>query len=206
MEHFEIGDLVDFARNNCDPKIRDLMNAHLAEGCQRCSEELAAWLQLAGFSMREAEYTPPHDLVRMVKAAVSGKLPKSFNARVQELAQLVFDSFRQPQPQGVRANLSGKRHLIYRHDSMMIELSLEPGTGVDESLLIGQVTDYKAPRAQSFAISVICSAKQIAETRTNSLGEFFVEFKRQPNTWINLSIDENKDVVIPISDPQSNPS
>jgi len=206
MEHFETGDWVDFAHGNCEPSRKSLMDKHLKDGCSKCSLELAAWAELAALGSREREYTPPAEAVRLVKAALSGRLKNSVSVKLQEVAQLVFDSFCQPLAHGVRATSSTKRQLIYRHDSMMIELSLEPGTGVDESLLIGQITDYKSPRTPSLAISVVSSAKQLAETRTNGLGEFFVEFKKQPNTWISFSVDGNKDVIIPIGDTLTNPA
>src|SRR5262245_54410605 len=101
MEHFHTSEWVDFAHNHCDPAQRDRMNAHLAEGCQSCSEELAAWTQLVAFSIRESDYTPPHDVVRMVKNALPAWDAKSAVARVREVAELVFDSFRAPQTQGV---------------------------------------------------------------------------------------------------------
>src|ERR671919_2348278 len=60
---------------------------------------------------------------------------------------LVFDSFQQALPAGLRSGQSESRHLLYRTDDLTADLRLEAGARTGRLLLIGQVADTRHPRA-----------------------------------------------------------
>ena len=51
---------------------------------------------------QEAAYRPPDEALRQLKGDFALRRPKGLLERVAEQAALVFDSFRVPQPAGVR--------------------------------------------------------------------------------------------------------
>ena len=186
MHHFSEEVFADFVRGIELPAHQEL-KTHLASQCPPCSASFKVWRRLQAIGTKEGTYCPPSDLVRMVKLEFEAR-------RVQEnelLGNLVFDSFSQPALVGVRSGCAAAaRQMVFEADGIMVDLRFDrPPRSICVSL-IGQVLNQKAPRASLANAAVMLWTEKglvLTETRTNTLGEFHLEF--EPQTRLRLSIE-----------------
>jgi hypothetical protein len=202
MKHFTFQDWVDFARSSVSEELRRAMQGHLDTGCQKCAKELQLWKGFAEFAGREAAYEPPEGVVRIVKAALPSEQPELSGARIREVAQIVFDSFRQPQLAGVRSTHAAPRQLLYRAGPILIDMRLEPQSGSEQVSLVGQVLDSRnsGKGLGEVAVHLLSGRSELALTRTNGLGEFRLECGTARDLQVSLEVSQRKDVFIPLDE------
>src|ERR1700675_5069961 len=111
MHHYGFEQWIDFARGVAPEALSSALEEHLKLGCQACEQELATWKTIYGFASGESLCVPPPELVQTVKLAFSSGASRTSPSRSREIAQLVFDSFAQPQLQGVRSAQAMGRQL-----------------------------------------------------------------------------------------------
>lgn len=198
MSHFDNFEWVDFVRGLGGDRCIELIQKHLGDGCPVCVKDLEVWRELPSFASREADYTPPASIVRIAKAAVFLRSGRSVLPAAQSVAKLVFDSFRQPQPNGVRSVGPAARHLLYKCGSLVIDLSLQSGASAEHHVLIGQVKDCLSGSVRDVQISLASDGQKLGETRANGFGEFFFEFKNNQGIWISLVIQDKREILIPL--------
>src|SRR5213593_1057718 len=112
--HFSEEDIVDFARQQGSVEQRARLTRHLDAGCDRCAPTLRFWEAVFGLAGQEASYRPPEGVVAQARAEFAFRPPEGLLGRVTRTASLVFDSFRQPVPAGVRAAGLSPRQLLYK--------------------------------------------------------------------------------------------
>ena len=198
MPHFSEEVFADYVRGLDVPAHKELQS-HLASQCAQCGQSLFVWSQLQAIGARDSKYCPPADSVRMVKL--------DFEAmRLQEnetLGKVVFDSFFQPAIAGVRSgSAAAARQMVFEADGMMVDLRFDRPPRSACVSLIGQVLNHKAPRVSLANAAVMLWTEKglvLAETTTNTLGEFHLEF--EPQTRLRLSIEgvAGKVIRIPLS-------
>ena len=125
MTHYGFEQWIDFARGVAPEALTRDMDEHLRVGCADCAHELATWKSIYNFAATESLCEPPADLVRIVKSAVAPPASRTVSARIAEMAQLVFDSFAQPQLQGVRSAQATARQLLYKAGPLLIDMQLQ---------------------------------------------------------------------------------
>src|SRR6266540_3038463 len=121
-----------------------------------------------------------------VKEPSTLRRPKELLERVARKASLVFDSFRQPLPAGVRVIGPSARRLLYKAGRYRVRLRLEPGADSDRLSLVGQVLDEGVPKKPLHDLAVLVSSggKTVDRTLTNRFGEFLL----QPDPAMNLQL------------------
>ena len=186
MPHFSEEVFADFVRGIDVPAHQELQS-HLASQCPQCAEGLLVWSQLHAIGARESTYCPPSDSVRLAKLEFEA-------TRLQEnetLGKVVFDSFSQPPLVGVRSGApAAARQMVFEADGMMVDLRFDRPPRSTSVLLIGQVLNEKAPRVSLANATVMLWTEKglvLAQTTTNTLGEFHLEF--EPQTRLRLSIE-----------------
>jgi CheY-like chemotaxis protein len=115
--------------------------------------------------------------------------PISVPRRIMSAARLIFDSFLQPAPIGIRISQLHGRRFVYQTDSLMIDLSLEPPlTGSRSISLVGQLMDSAKPARDLDVLSVRLQGPKgpIALTSTNKFGEFRFEFSLEQNVKLEI--------------------
>ncbi|MFY9532358.1 MAG: hypothetical protein WBC04_12425 [Candidatus Acidiferrales bacterium] len=202
MKHFKSQDWVDFARSSVSEEQRNAMQGHLDDGCEKCAKEFQVWKGFAEFAGREAAYEPPEGIVRIVKAALPSERPQESGSRITEVAQIVFDSLRQPQLAGVRSTHAAPRQLLYRAGAILIDMRLEAQSGSDKVSLIGQVLDSResGKGLGEVLVHLLSGRNELALTRTNPLGEFRLECGSGRDLQISLEVSKRKDVFIPLDE------
>ncbi len=185
-EHASEEDWFDFARQQAAPALRARLEQHLEKGCSRCARTVQLWRAVLDVADQEAAYRPPDEALRQLKGDFARRRPKGLLERVAARAALVFDSFRQPQPAGVRTAGAAPRQLLYKAGRYSIRLRLEPGTDAERLSIVGQLVDEQhSPAAvQDIAVIALKGTKTVDRTLTNHLGEFVLE----PDTAENLRL------------------
>lgn len=165
------------------------MKAHLDSGCPSCTatvrrlEKLAA--VIAGDSGREA----PEQVVQNAKWIFALQLPDQATLSTR-MARLVYDSFREPFPAGVRSGQRLSRRAIYQAGDVCVDLRLDGEDGGKVNL-VGQVGHCTVPAKAiaSVHVSLMAGRRMIAQAVSNEYGEFHFEYKPAPHLRLQVPLD-----------------
>jgi hypothetical protein len=191
-EHFTEEDWFDFAHQQAAPSVRASLERHLEKGCSRCTQTVRLWRAVLDVADQEAAYRPPDEALRQLKGDFALRRPKGLLERVAEQAALVFDSFRQPQPMGVRGAGPSPRQLLYKAGRYAIRLRLESAADAERVSIVGQLVDeHQSPAAvQDIAVLALQGRKTLDRTLTNHLGEFVLEPDAAENLRLCVGVAE----------------
>src|SRR5262249_40347370 len=138
IEHIELPLLYGLV---CGVAVMDAPARNHIENCEQCKSEVV-WLQwLAGFGVRERTYDPPALAQANAEDVFPLKKPGLVTIARQTIANLVYDSFSEPLPIGVRQRDLPSRQALYRTENLQLDLKIEVGD--EEGLIIGQVVADK---------------------------------------------------------------
>jgi CheY-like chemotaxis protein len=119
------------------------------------------------------------------------------------LAKLIFDSFGQPLPAGVRSFQGAPRHLVFRSGPILVDVRLEAAHHGNPASLAGQVLDHSNPGRvmKDISISVRSGPQEIAFATTNQLGEFHLDLGSISKTDFHLAVwtEPSWPIIIPLS-------
>ena len=141
---------------------------------------------------QEGAYRPPEGAIRQLRGEFALRRPKRLLERVAEQVALVFDSFRQPQPAGVRSAGPGPRQLLYKAGRYTIRVRLEPAADAERLSIVGQILDAQDPPSalQDIAVLALKGSKTLDRTLTNHLGEFVLEPDAAENLRLCVGVAE----------------
>ncbi len=198
--HFSEEDLVDHARQQGSVEQRARLARHLESGCERCGPTLHFWQGVIGLAGQEASYRPPEGVVGQALAEFAFRRPEGLLGRVTRSASLVFDSFRQPLPAGVRTAGLSPRQLLYKAGRYLIMLRVEPAAGSDRLSVVGQILDEANPKTglEDLAVLALTGDETVERTLTNSMGEFQLEPNPAWNLRISVGVPEIGSVNVPL--------
>ncbi len=202
MRHFSEERWADFVRGVSGPEISRDIRTHLNTGCLKCQTALDAWSRVRRLATEEAAYTPPENLVRLVKLGFASQPAKQ--PRKWTLASLVFDSFSQPLPVGVRSGTLNVWQVVYEAEGLTVDLRFGPRAQAKKMHLVGQVLDKQKARAwQSATIELSTEQDQlVGTTSVNASGEFQVEFEAKDHLWLSIKSEDRNTVRIPLTNPR----
>ena len=116
-------------------------------------------------------------------------------------ASLVFDSFNEPSPQGVRSGGSSSRQLLYQAGSFVVDLYLEVIPDSNRISLMGQVLHYRKPQdpVSNVPVILVKGKDHLEQTSTNDHGEFSLELEPDRKHRLAVVINDKRIVVVPSS-------
>jgi len=198
MRHFSLENWADFANQNVSAEERTSMERHLEMGCSQCTHVVAEWQSLKRFAVQESHNDAPADVVSFVKAAFKTLKPLRAPSMVATLAQLAFDSFRQPVLAGVRSGSADSRCLLYRAGPVLIDLNLNLTHSSGHIALQGQVmnSETRAKGIEEIPVLLQSGQETIAQTQTNEFGEFQLECDARKSLQISVEVNPQKNVLI----------
>jgi hypothetical protein len=208
MRHFSERPWADFVRGISGPEISGDIRAHLAEGCSKCKTALDAWSRVRRLASEEGAYAPPENLVRLVKLGFASKpahQPRALTPANWTLANLVFDSFAQPLPAGVRSAALSAWQMVYEAEALTVDLRFGHRAQSKTVHLVGQVFDKRAVRVWQSDATIELSTEDgqlVATTAVNAMGEFHIEFKPQDHLWLSVKATGRNTVRIPLTNPR----
>lgn len=195
-DHFTDEDWLDYARDLAVS--RDALERHLAGGCNRCEPTLRFWRSVLTLARAEAAYAPPLHAVRQARASFAAARP----APRPSLAALVFDSFRQPLPAGVRAGAGAPsaRQMMFKAGPYAVRLRVERAGDSDRVSVVGQVVDDADPTRALADLSVLAlrGTQAVDRTLTNRLGEFQLEPESADNLRLSVGVPDRGPLTVPL--------
>src|SRR5436190_3347971 len=195
MKHFSMQKWVDFVRGAVAHEQSRAMQKHLDSGCSNCRKLVESWKQVLDCAVREKSYGPPDASIRMVKAQFALSHPHEGRARKVDYAELVFNSFAQPAPAGIRSGGTRPWQLMFRRSNYSIDVRIESRD--DGIAIIGQVLDSGQAGSGVCDIPVrLMTYKQ--QTTTNRFGEFQFEVESMEDPGLLFVMSEERDLIISI--------
>lgn len=203
MNHFSLEEWTDFARRLAAKDQQKAMEAHLAAGCRKCRRSLDLIAAFGDAARAAAGYEAPYYMVRCARAIFALQQPEKIHILPRVLARLVYDSFREPLPAGIRSQQRLSRQALYEAGDYRLDLRLEQERGGSSVSLVGQIENRREPQKKVGQIPVLlASGKEVvAKTLSNHFGEF--QFTYKPKTGLRLYVpvlgEEAGGVDVPIS-------
>lgn len=179
--HFSDEEWADYVRGVVDAEIRWAMDRHLAGQCAHCQRVCDVLAQFSRFSLNEPAYMPPADTVRIAEAAFAAHARERVSLP-RLVARLMYDSFREPLPAGMRAQDRLARQALYQAGDYYLDLRVEHEPGSALVSLVGQVVNRKDPEASIGNVAVVLTAQRevIARTVSDRFGEFQLQYRPAP--------------------------
>jgi hypothetical protein len=186
MRHLSVGTLIDQIENKADAAALAETNQHLSE-CERCQNNAGEFSQLLTFLNNDATNEPPADLLEWGIQLFQPVLrpTESKTSKVLRVAKLVFDSFEQPAPVGIRYVGSVPRQLLFRAGKVDVDVRIESGD--DRVSLAGQVLSESERFFENTPVRLESHGVVRYKTQTNPVGEFL--FDEVPQDTYHLSVD-----------------
>jgi hypothetical protein len=176
------------------------MQQHLDDGCPKCSKTVRMWRKVLEFATREASYQPPKSVIRSVKEAFAQHTRRPGSRRQAMVASLVFDSFRQPMPAGIRASHPHARQLLYSIGDYMVDLRVQGS--LKRVSLVGQVLNSSKPQEALKCLPVVLLREDqpLTQSITSPLGEFEFEFEPVKDLRLAIGLDSESSLLVPLQD------
>ena len=184
MSHFETEQWMDFLRKATSKADRSAMETHLASGCARCGRTVKVLQGVTAIAQAENQFEPPANLVRVAKALYRPQQSERLVAR------LVYDSFRQPLPAGVRSQDRITRQALFEAGGYSVHLRVEHHGTSEIATLMGQLGNRESPGAPADDVQVRLKTRKkiIATTSCNSFGEFHLAYSPAPALQLEVSL------------------
>jgi hypothetical protein len=178
-KHFDLARWVDFVAGVVEPVERTVMEEHLSSGCQKCRSAARVAGRLKALGSSESLYQVPQYAVHYAKAIGSLQQPERVHILPRTITRLVFDSFREPLPAGIRGQRRITRHSRYEAGDRCLEMRQEHERGTPRVTLVGQITSRKEPGAETSGLEVVltCGKQVIARAVSNQFGEFLLAYE-----------------------------
>lgn len=183
MKHYEITEWVDFVRGFVGEAKRTEMAQHLTGHCKRCHATVTVLARLIAAAQADAKYDVPESAVHMARAIYALQRPEQVQLLPRLLADLVFDSFREPALAGVRGQQRITRQAMYEAGDYCVDLRMEQERGAATVALVGQIVNRALPdqKVSDIPILLMAGAEVLGRARSNEFGEFQLNYEpRQP--------------------------
>ena len=170
-DHIKLSVLYDFVAGNAT--LEGLTRKHV-EVCGPCRSEVV-WLQwLADFGVQERRYEPSVRALADAGDVFTLKWPGVPATADEIVADLVYDSFSEPLPAGIRCKDRPSRQARYQTENVQLDLKIELGD--EKGLIIGQIfTETGNVGVRGLEIEITQAGRLIGKSTTNALGEFIFQ-------------------------------
>jgi len=170
-KHIDLGHLYDFLSGQVAMEADS--RAHI-EVCDQCRSDIAFLQWLGDFGARERIYEPPSWALANAEHVFRLKKPGIVTIARELVANLVYDSFNEPLPIGVRRRDLPARQALYQAGNVQLDLKIEHGD--EEGFIIGQIVADKADvDVNGLHIEITEAGCVIGKSTTNALGEFIFQ-------------------------------
>jgi len=169
---------------------------HLASGCDRCTAELAAIAELRRVASSDALAEPPPWVLSRA-AGIPSQPPVSRLAQLAgSIASLVFDTLRDPLPNGARSVAAHSRQMLYRTLGYDIDVRVAPASGGNVRISGQILPGNDRPMSDVAGIDAVLVTIEGSSTPgvTNELGEF--EFDHMTAGTYSLMLEAPEDRLI----------
>jgi hypothetical protein len=206
MNHFDIADWTDYARDLTRDDRRGEMDDHLASGCARCGRTLSALQRVVTMARNDLQQSPPEHAMRSVKALSAIHLPERAPKLVSLALQLAFDSFLEPAPVGTRGIELSSRHLVYYAQNYALDLRLEYEAETDMLQLGGEILDRKFGPVANVPTFLIADDQVVSRSTSGELGEFSMTCDNEGSIRLCLVMNDDECIDVSLGDRRRQPT
>ena len=194
LKHFDIATWTDFVRGLVDESARLAMERHLACGCRKCRHTADLLHKVVGAARNDSQLQVPDYALRCARAIFLLQQPEKVQILPRIPARLLYDSFREPLPAGLRTQQRLSRQALYQAGDYWLDLRLENERGSSRVALVGQIQNRKEPGKRLGGVPVLLvSGKQIlARAVSNSLGEFQMEYAPKKHQRLYVPVHRSR--------------
>jgi hypothetical protein len=197
VTHFDITQWSDFTRGIGEQAVLAAMEQHLDKGCGKCQHTAATMNSVSSTAMREKEFPVPANVVHFARSIFVLQMPEKVNLLPRIAARLLYDSFRDPLPAGLRSQHHLSRQTLYEAGQYHVDLKLDHERGARNISLVGQIVDQQDPGKTCGGVPIFLLSGRneiVAKSISNRQGEFRMEY--EPKKDLHLVVDLNEDNVI----------
>ena len=170
--HFSLSRMYDYT---ADPGALGRSADEHLWSCRECQVNREFLTGMLGFAARERQYEPPEWAIDNAIKVFRLKKPSVVRFAQEILATLVYDSFNEPLPAGVRQRDLPARQTLYQAEGLQLDLKVQV-TGEDKGLIVGQVVSENADfGVDELEIALSHHGELIGASSTNAWGEFVFE-------------------------------
>lgn len=201
-KHLTETEAADLARNVAAPAARRWMERHLAGGCARCHRSVTLFKRVAETAHADVSWDVPADVMERALDIFAIRPIQTTRPVQRLLARLVFDSFREPLPAGVRSARGVSRQVLYRAGSYFIDLRLDSTAATRRVSLVGQVVRRGAARVshRTASVALVDGRTVLSHAPVNSFGEFQVDYDSKSRIRLRVLLDAGRTAVdLPLS-------
>lgn len=186
--------LIAFAANDLDPIERERVQVHLAGRCAACQRELetvAALRRIAGSELLE---DPPARVLSRAERIPQDARAGGLRALAGQVAALVFDTLRDPLPQGARSSAAQSRQMLFHALDYDIDVRIAPASEgrvrVSGQILPGPNRPIEA--AANLEVALAGRDEHAVTTATNELGEFDFGSLDEDDYTLSVETDDER--------------
>ncbi len=179
------------------------MQSHLDAGCQKCNGIVNMLNKMMSVAAVESEYEPPMYAVESARGIFALQQPEKVFIFPRIVGRLVYDSFKDPLPVGVRASHKVARHALYQAADYSLDVRLEHERGTPRVTLVGQITNQKEPTKTlaNLPVFLVSGNEILAKAVSNDFGEFLVDYepRRHMRLYVQPSERFQNRIEVPLS-------
>ena len=180
------------------------MEHHLASGCRKCRHTADLLRKLVIAAHSDSQVQVPDYALRCARAIFLLQQPEKVQILPRIPARLLYDSFREPLPAGLRTQQRLSRQYLYQAGDYSLDVRLENERGSPRVALVGQIQNRKQPgkRLGSVPVQLLSGKQVLAQATSNSLGEFQMEYEPSKHLRLYVPVRQaGKRVDVPPSQP-----
>ena len=168
---------------------REDLLGHLGT-CKQCQVNRDLLIHAVEFGAGESLNEPPSWAVVNSVETFRLKKPSAVRFAKELIAELIYDSFSEPLPVGMRQRDLPARQTLYRAEGLELDLKVQV-TGDKKGAIIGQVISEKnCLEVDDLEIDLSCDGERIGASNTNSWGEFMFSDLPRGNYEIQVQLGE----------------
>lgn len=187
--HYATEDWSDFVRGLTPEPKAVRMQQHLSSGCLTCNRVVNMMRRVAAVAA-QPEFDVPASVIHKAKAIFN--LP-----RKTMVARIIFDSFLEPLPAGVRSRSNLVRQAMFEAGDVLVDVRMQ--NQADGKILVtGQVADKASPLRPKgpFRLQLI-SGSDRQTVHANRFGEFQTIYDATRATALQIS-GFGRDIEVPL--------
>src|SRR2546427_6081354 len=191
MNHFDISKWADFVRGLIEESAQVAMKRHLASGCRKCRRITDLLHNVEAATRSDSQVHVPKYAVRCARVFFLLQQPEKVQILTRIPTQLLYDSFREPLPAGLRTRQRLSRQYLYQAGDYSLDLRLENERGSSRVALVGQIQNLKQAGKRlggGVPVLLVSGKKILARAVSNSLGEFQMEYAPQKHQRLYVPV------------------
>jgi len=199
--HLADGELSDYVRGLVLPDDRFQIETHLS-GCAKCMEMLSFFQRVHTSVFVPASPLPP-GVVAQAKGLFQAAYQQKPSARRVFAIRILGDAGIWA-PVGVRSalQLGTAKQAAYEWTDYCVDLRSELQPDTVQVSLVGQIVSKKKPNdsLESVHVRLLTGQRTIHQTKCNRLGEFCLSYVPERRLGLEIDIQANVTMVIPLDD------